>query len=39
MAINLDPNAAIMHKCDYAVCADLFDIIPALTRKLKEITT
>ena len=37
MAINLDPNAAIMHKCDYAVCADLFDIIPALTRKLKKI--
>jgi len=27
-----------MHKCDYAVCADLFDIIPALTRKLKEVT-
>ncbi|MEN8244942.1 MAG: electron transfer flavoprotein subunit alpha/FixB family protein [Thermodesulfobacteriota bacterium] len=38
IAINLDPNAAIMHKCDYAVCADLFDVIPVLTRKLKEIT-
>jgi electron transfer flavoprotein alpha subunit len=38
IAINLDANAAIMHKCDYAVCADLFDIIPALTRKLKEVT-
>jgi len=35
MAVNLDPTAAIMRKCDYAVCADLFDIIPALTRKLK----
>ena len=35
IAINHDPNAAIMHKCDYAVCADLFDVIPALTRKLK----
>ena len=38
IAVNLDPNAAIMLKCDYAVCADLFDIIPALTRKLKAIT-
>jgi electron transfer flavoprotein alpha subunit len=38
IAINLDPNAAIMSKCDYAVCADLFEIIPALTRKLKKIT-
>ena len=37
LAINLDPKAAIMSKCDYAVCADLFDIIPALTRKLKNI--
>ena len=35
IAINLDPNAAIMQKCDYAVCADLFDVIPALTQKLK----
>ncbi len=38
IAINKDPHAAIMSKCDYAVCADLFDIVPALTRKLKEIT-
>jgi len=38
IAINQDPNAAIMRKCDYAVCADLFDIIPALTCKLKEIS-
>jgi len=37
IAVNLDPQAAIMSKCDYAVCADLFDVIPALTRKLKEI--
>jgi electron transfer flavoprotein alpha subunit len=35
IAINTDPNAAIMTKCDYAVCADLFDVIPALTEKLK----
>jgi len=35
IAINKDPHAAIMSKCDYAVCADLFDIVPALTEKLK----
>jgi electron transfer flavoprotein alpha subunit len=34
IAVNQDPNAAIMSKCDYAVSADLFEIIPALTRKL-----
>lgn len=39
IAINKDPNAAIMRMCDYAVCADLFDIIPALTRKLKNSKT
>jgi len=38
IAINQDPNAAIMSKCDYAVSADLFEVIPALTRKLKEIS-
>ncbi|MCG6909765.1 MAG: electron transfer flavoprotein subunit alpha/FixB family protein [Deltaproteobacteria bacterium] len=36
IAVNTDPQAAIMQKCDYAVCADLFDIIPALTRKLQK---
>ena len=36
IAINKDPQAAIMSKCDYAVCADLFDIVPDLTEKLKE---
>lgn len=36
IAVNTDPRAAIMQKCDYAVCADLFDIIPVLTKKLKE---
>lgn len=36
IAVNLDPSAAIMNKCDYAVCADLFDVIPELTKKLKE---
>ena len=38
IAVNQDPKAAIMSKCDYAICADLFDVIPALTRKLEAIT-
>jgi electron transfer flavoprotein alpha subunit len=37
IAINKDPNAAIIQKCDYYIIADLFEIIPMLTRKLKEI--
>ena len=36
IAVNTDPGAAIMQKCDYAVCADLFEVIPALTKALKE---
>lgn len=35
IAVNQDAKAAIMSKCDYAVNADLFEVIPALTRKLK----
>lgn len=38
IAVNKDPKAAIMNKCDYAVCADLFEVIPALTKKLKDVT-
>jgi len=38
IAVNTDPQAAIMTKCDYAVCADLFDIIPALIEKLRTST-
>lgn len=34
IAINTDPNAPIMANCDYAVEADLFDILPELTRQL-----
>jgi electron transfer flavoprotein alpha subunit len=34
VAINRDPEAAIMKKCDYFVAADLFEIIPALTARL-----
>ena len=35
IAINRDPEAAIINKCDYFVIADLFDIVPALTGLLK----
>ena len=35
IAINTDPNAAILKRCDYFVVADLFEIIPVLTGKLR----
>jgi electron transfer flavoprotein alpha subunit len=35
IAINTDPDAAIIKRCDYFAVADLFDIIPLLTSKLK----
>lgn len=37
IAINKDLEAAIMQKCDYFVVADLFEIIPVLTRKLLKV--
>lgn len=36
IAINTDPNAAIISKCDYFAVSDLFDVIPALTQRLKQ---
>ncbi|MBF0202603.1 MAG: electron transfer flavoprotein subunit alpha/FixB family protein [Desulfamplus sp.] len=36
IAINDNPNAAIMSNCDYFIEGDLFEIIPALTRALKK---
>ena len=36
IAVNTDPNAAIMSKCDYFAVADLFDVVPELTRRLKQ---
>jgi electron transfer flavoprotein alpha subunit len=35
IAINTDPDAAIAKRCDYYAVADLFDIVPALTSRLK----
>jgi len=35
IAINTDPDAAIVKRCDYFAVADLFDIVPALTSRLK----
>ena len=36
IAINKDLEAAIVQKCDYYAIADLFEIIPVLTRQLLE---
>ena len=38
IAVNRDPEAAIMKNCDYFIVADLFKIVPALTAKLKSVT-
>lgn len=35
IAINKDPAANIIKNCDYYIVADLFEIIPLLTQKLK----
>jgi electron transfer flavoprotein alpha subunit len=34
LAINTDPGAAIMARCDYYAVADLFDVLPELKRRL-----
>ena len=38
IAVNKDAGAAIMKRCDYFVAADLFEILPALTARLKGAT-
>ncbi|MBI4786388.1 MAG: electron transfer flavoprotein subunit alpha/FixB family protein, partial [Chloroflexi bacterium] len=35
IAINSDPNAPIFDVAHYGIAADLFDVVPALTEKIK----
>ena len=36
LAVNTDPDANMVAKADYAVIGDLFDVVPAITRALRD---
>jgi electron transfer flavoprotein alpha subunit len=37
IAVNTDPEANITRNCDYYIVSDLFEIIPILTKKIREL--
>jgi electron transfer flavoprotein alpha subunit len=37
IAVNIDPEANITRNCDYYIVSDLFEIIPILTKKIREL--
>ena len=36
LAINTDPEAAIIQKCEYAILGDLHEVVPALNEEIRE---
>jgi electron transfer flavoprotein alpha subunit len=36
LAINLDHKAPMFEVCDYGIVGDLFQVVPELTRQLRE---